>query len=405
MPKLVKLETDANVSNYTPEAGNITTFFAEEDGAVKLKYKNSAGEIAELSGGGGGGGGAFDLVKVTEYTPAQEAFTGISAVTFSGFGVDEMSGEDFSVLNGTFSVENETEPDPLKRTFKYGSYYLYYYPDPDSMNGGSAWCISQNKSYGGYSAWLFYNTESALSNGTINWYNMMGSSTSTASVTTANYPGQPLSLKGQKATGYDPDSKVWIIRAEEVVLAGCYNSPVTGGLYVGIDGALAGNYVALSGEAAIPTGFTSNTSISGYTINQSHGAGSYPKAYCVFNQNYIEGDYAWWSGDIGVSASNPCWFSIEVPEAFIPGGIFLMNELTSPQNFKDAVFQGSNDGSTWTDLLTITDSPDTTGLKQEFNVSCNTAYKHFRMYFTASHAGGVSVQAFMIYKTAFVMEE
>lgn len=50
MPKLVKLETDANVSNYTPEAGNITTFFAEEDGAVKLKYKNSAGEIADLSG-------------------------------------------------------------------------------------------------------------------------------------------------------------------------------------------------------------------------------------------------------------------------------------------------------------------------------------------------------------------
>lgn len=55
MPKLVKLETDANVSNYTPSAGNITTFFAEEDGAVKLKYKNSAGEIHELSGGGGGG--------------------------------------------------------------------------------------------------------------------------------------------------------------------------------------------------------------------------------------------------------------------------------------------------------------------------------------------------------------
>ena len=50
MPKLVKLETDANVSNYTPEAGNITTFFAEENGAVKLKYKNSAGEIADLSG-------------------------------------------------------------------------------------------------------------------------------------------------------------------------------------------------------------------------------------------------------------------------------------------------------------------------------------------------------------------
>lgn len=404
MPKLVKLETDANVSNYTPSAGNITTFFAEEDGTVKLKYKNSAGEIAELSGGGGGGG-SFDLVKVTEYTPYQAAFSGITKVTFSGFGYDDMSGNDYSYLNGDWVVENPSEPDPLKRSFVNGSNFLYYFPDPEYRVGGDAWCIGSNKNYGGHEATLYYNTTSELTNGTINWSSMMGGATCTCAVTTATYPEQPLTLKGQKATGYDPDRKVWIISTEEVVLAGCYNSPVIGGLYVGIDGALAGNYVALSGEAAIPTGFTSNTSISGYTVNQSHGAGSYSEAYCIFNQNYTDGDYAWWSGDIGVSASNPCWFSIEVPEAFIPGGIFLMNEISSPQNFKDAVFQGSNDGSTWTDLLTITDSPNITGLKQELSVSCNTAYKHFRMYFTASHAGGVSVQAFMIYKTAFVMEE
>jgi hypothetical protein len=45
MPKLVKLETDKNVSNYTPETGNITTFFVKEGGAVKLKAKNSSGDI------------------------------------------------------------------------------------------------------------------------------------------------------------------------------------------------------------------------------------------------------------------------------------------------------------------------------------------------------------------------
>ena len=149
---------------------------------------------------------------------------------------------------------------------------------------------------------------------------------------------------------------------------------------------------------AIPTTFTSNTSIDGYTINQSHGAGSYPQAWCVFNQNTTTGDYAWWTGNIGVSQDNPAWFSIEVPEAFIPKAFRVMNEISSPQNFKDAVFQGSNDGEVWDDLYSITDSPNTTGYIKLYEFDCNTAYKHFRMLFTASHASGVSVQAFQIFK-------
>ena len=174
--------------------------------------------------------------------------------------------------------------------------------------------------------------------------------------------------------------------------------PEVGGVYNETAELSIAEVMGYDSVSAIPTGFTSNTSIEGYTVDQSHGAGSYPQAWCVFNQNYTTGEYAWWTGSIGVSPGNPAWFSIEVHEAFVPAGIFIMNEVVSPENFRDAIFQGSNNGTDWDDLLTITDSPNTTGLQQTFDISTGNAYKFFRMYFTTSHASGVSVQAFQIFR-------
>ena len=176
--------------------------------------------------------------------------------------------------------------------------------------------------------------------------------------------------------------------------------PEVGGVYTETAELGISEVMGYSSEPAIPTNFTSNTSIEGYVIDQSHGSGSYPQAWCVFNQKYTTGDYAWYTGSIGMYdyEEQTAWFSIEVPEAFVPVEIFIMNEVQSPENFKDAVFQGSNNGTDWDDLLEITDSPNTTGLQQNFIVSANKAYKIFRMLFTASHASGVSVQAFQIFK-------
>ena len=247
MPKLVKLETDANVSNYTPSAGNITTFFAEEDGAVKLKYKNSAGEIAELSGGGGGGG-AFDLVKVTEYTPYQAPFSGVSKVTFSGFGYDDMSGMDYSEFNGDWTVENPDEPDPLKRTFKRNDRYLYFFPDPEYRVGGDAWCINRDKQYGGYETELYYNSTSELTNGTINWSSMGGGATTQCTVTKANYPEVQFVLKGQKATAYDLASKVWTFDDGIKSFVGTEKSVSVDYIYGSTQDVIIGDKVAFGGD-------------------------------------------------------------------------------------------------------------------------------------------------------------
>ncbi len=187
-----------------------------------------------------GGGGAFDLVKVTEYQPYQAAFSGITKVTFSGFAYDEMSGMDFSEYNGDWTVENSDEPDPLKRTFKRNDRYLYFFSDPENAWGGDCWCINRDKQYGGYNAELYYNSTSELTNGTINWYAMMGGATTQCTVTKANYPEVQFVLKGQKATAYDPASKVWTFNESIVNFSATEKKASVNGIFAATGGQLIG---------------------------------------------------------------------------------------------------------------------------------------------------------------------
>lgn len=202
----------------------------------------------EGEGSGGGVGGAFDLVKVTEYTPYQAPFSGITKVTFSGFGYDEMSGMDFSAYNGDWLVENSDEPDPLKRTFKRDDRYLYFFPDPDNNWGGDAWCINSNKQNGGYNAELYYNSTTELTNGTINWYAMMGSATTQCTVTKTNYPEVQFVLKGQKATAYDPATKTWTFDSSILSFSATEKTLSLNGIYASTGTMLIGNKVAFGGD-------------------------------------------------------------------------------------------------------------------------------------------------------------
>ena len=176
-------------------------------------------------------------------------------------------------------------------------------------------------------------------------------------------------------------------------------SPTTGSLYVTSGGYALGNPVSDGHKRAIPTGFTSNTSISGYVVSQSTGDGEYPEAFVVFNLDTTTPDYAWWSGDVGgVYAGHHAWISIQVPQPFIPTQIFIANEIYSPENFLNAEFQGSNDGENWTTLHSITNNPDSAGYQQYIPISASSAYSNFRMLFTSAYGNGVSLQAFTIYR-------
>lgn len=50
MPKLIKIETPAAVSNFTPPEDHATLFYAEEGGKIVPKAKTSAGAVETVGG-------------------------------------------------------------------------------------------------------------------------------------------------------------------------------------------------------------------------------------------------------------------------------------------------------------------------------------------------------------------
>lgn len=158
-------------------------------------------------------------------------------------------------------------------------------------------------------------------------------------------------------------------------------------------------------RSIIPSGFTSNTSMNGYVIDQdSFSYTSSPNAWQVFNGNESSRDYGYVSANKDISPENPAWFSISLPSAIIPYKICYCNEIQSPENFKTAIFQARNsDAEEWEDLLEIT-NPNEIAYRALLliNNEENKAYSQFRMLFTSAYNSMVTLQSFEIYSNETV---
>lgn len=354
---------------------------------------------------GGGGGGSF--AKVTKFIAPHDAFTAVESINVSGFGeVETWDGtEDYSAWNGTYQVTPETagETSTEKRIYKHPTEKKYLYRMYCNDNMDYYWVFNTSTSSDYVYDADFYADE--LKSGTWNNYEYEVSVNLTITQNNVNYPKQELVLEGKLAS-YSEEKQIIVVGDTLQSFTAYTQEPKERYCYACSGTALIGHPIATPEVAAVPTDFKSNEDAAerGYIIDQSHGESYYPEAYVVFNMNETESDYAWWSGNIGVSESKPTWFSIELPQAIVPTGFFIMNEVYTSENFESAKFQGLNDAGEWDDLYVINDSPDTTAYKQKHEVQTETAYKKFRMYFTASHASGVSVQCFMIYKAEYIEE-
>lgn len=129
-------------------------------------------------------------------------------------------------------------------------------------------------------------------------------------------------------------------------------------------------------------------------------------AYYAFDGDTTTEERCWWTGEVGqITPQNPAWITYYFPQAIVPTQVKIYNELASPCNIKNAVIQGSNDNSNWTDLYTITNSPDTTGYVNTCNIETNNSYKYFRVYITDGYDAqyGVSIQEIEIFATEEVV--
>ncbi|MDD3765982.1 MAG: ZmpA/ZmpB/ZmpC family metallo-endopeptidase-related protein, partial [Eubacteriales bacterium] len=138
--------------------------------------------------------------------------------------------------------------------------------------------------------------------------------------------------------------------------------------------------------------FTSNTNGS-YTITTSHET---QPAWWAFDGDKTTNDRCWWTNNIGISTSNPAWITFYSPKKLYLKSYYIRNEHTSPENLKNAIIQGSNDNTAWTDLYTISDRPNTGTYEESYKVNATTAYNYFRLYVIGVYNSGVSIQEISI---------
>ena len=198
------------------------------------------------TGGGGSGSGAFDLAKVTEYTPYAPEVSAVTSVVVSGMGTFGDGEEDVSDANGTYLVtaETATESDWQKRVYKHESadYYLHYYEDPDYPED-AYWQFG----YDTDSGFMSLSSSENIASGENDWENWDWGETFTLTldVTTTTTPETPMVLKGVLATGYTDGE--WSFADSEQNFTGFENTPKKSCVYAVSGNKLIGSAVDLAG--------------------------------------------------------------------------------------------------------------------------------------------------------------
>ena len=132
---------------------------------------------------------------------------------------------------------------------------------------------------------------------------------------------------------------------------------------------------------------TSN-SMNGWTASANR-ANSGCEAYKGFNKD-LSGENCWWTGN---SPSYPCWISLSFDTLYKIRSVEIMNEVASPENFRNALIQfRTSEDDDWETLYEIKDRPNVTAYIEEYPIDSDTAYKEFRLFITSSHSSTVSIQ-------------
>lgn len=151
--------------------------------------------------------------------------------------------------------------------------------------------------------------------------------------------------------------------------------------------ALGNNLVVDTGDIAWTNPQMSSNSQDGYVASASRTeTTNYP--YRAFDKDTTGQDLCWYTG----SVSMPQWIMLECPKPVRLTSCMIMNEVQTPESFKSGYIQGSNDGSTFDTLYTITDRASTAGLQTTYQIDTNNYYKYLRVYCTATSGNGLSIQ-------------
>ncbi|MEQ9878382.1 discoidin domain-containing protein [Pectobacterium aroidearum] len=131
---------------------------------------------------------------------------------------------------------------------------------------------------------------------------------------------------------------------------------------------------------------TANNSSVGYTVDASSEYSSQYAAWTAFNGTLNR----YWASKTVPTVANPHWLRITMVAPALIDTYRITNENLNPGPLspKSWMFQGSNDGTTWYTLHTVSnDTRDGKGAVREYTFANNTPYLSFRILITEHNAG------------------
>ena len=205
------------------------------DADLKAANIKKGVQIFNVTGSYEGDGGTFGLAKVTEFSPATQAFSGLSEIVVSGLGGG------YDTANGTYKVtaETEREADPFKRIYKHPSGEWYFWGEYNSEYEEGYFYIGPAENSGSFGCWI----SEEFSDGEYYFedWDSGDSFEVTLDVTSTNYPATDMVLKGVIATGYRNGE--WSFSEAETDFTGFEQTPTLGDVYAALGSELIGGAI------------------------------------------------------------------------------------------------------------------------------------------------------------------
>ena len=330
--------------------GGGATHIAKVTGLLNT-LENNLSDILIVAGGGGGAGFYVD-------SDSGDGGSGGGYIGGHGLFVGSPTGDSNSHTGsgGTQSTGGETEDYSTQST---GSFGQGASRDDRDLWGGSAGggglygggASTNNAGAGGGSGYI-----AGLSDACMYGYNVQtSSSANTKTVSVSLHSDSPIALTAKEGNGY----------ATITPIAATY-------------------------EKATPD-MTSDTTPSGVVTASSQYDSDHAKWYAF--SSFCGGDYYTWATDwddvIGA------WIQYEFPTATKITKLVTVNR-NEANNRAVGTFklQGSNDGTTFTDIATCVIDSDAGHYRKEFYFDNDTAYLYYRLYVVSPYTQGESIVGF-----------
>ena len=296
----------------------------------------------------------------------------------------KISADLFRILTPVMTANNAPSGEAIASS-EYSTSYKAYYAFTQATTSGNGWRATDNTVAG---AWIGYHFETPVCVKRVVTYNASVSAPKRFKIQASNdgitwddlaEGSNPSNSTSAKLT-FSFANNLYYSYYRLYILEGYSTSSVgirSVNFYKVIDSLGSNPSDDYEQYVKVTPNMTSDTAPTGYTITYSSRYSSSYSGYRAFDGNTASG-YEWYSAQNDVVGA---WVACQLPSAVIVKKLAIYNRNNStPYAMKQFKLQGSNDGTTWTDIDTYNIASNTQALRSVFTVNNTTAYNRYRIY-------------------------